>query len=345
MKEKWYQKNPKQKILKKKKKAKTKNINEENIEKTISNEKKSIVDSSTAENINLLKRSDSLKISDFYTLYAGQQDDIKDNDLKLDTHLNPIGRNYDLGHESGFGRFRVLVGLFCARTSKMTIDKFNELAGAALRDKGFKVDCVETEKEFVDRLTCVDPESEWYNSRPDVAWIVSNKLPPTNVPNFMNAIRDFHHAGGGLAIWGDNDPWYQSANAVLKDVFKCRLLGNTPGKKVLKLGDGNTKGTFGRHLITTGINHLYEGVTICRIVPEKNCKVKKLAISSDDTFCMGYLDAFEKSGRLVIDCGITKLYKEWDSAGTARYVRNLCVWLLGIDHRLGNGFPVQGGLE
>jgi hypothetical protein len=28
--------------------------------------------------------------------------------------------------------------------------------------------------------------------------------------------------------------------------------------------------------------------------------------------------------------------------GTGRYVRNVCVWLLGLDHRLAIGAPIQG---
>jgi len=47
-------------------------------------------------------------------------------------------------------------------------------------------------------------------------------------------------------------------------------------------------------------------------------------------------------GRVVVDCGLTKLYKEWDSAGTARYVRNIAVWLLGLEHRLKIGANIQG---
>ncbi len=41
-----------------------------------------------------------------------------------------------------------------------------------------------------------------------------------------------------------------------------KLVGNTPGGKVLKLGDATKTGQFGPHIITTGVINLYEGVTV-----------------------------------------------------------------------------------
>ena len=36
------------------------------------------------------------------------------------------------------------------------------------------------------------------------------------------------------------------------------------------------------------------------------------------------------------------LLHQWDTAGTGRYVRNVAVWLLGLEHRMSIGAPLQG---
>jgi hypothetical protein len=54
------------------------------------------------------------------------------------------------------------------------------------------------------------------------------------------------------------------------------------------------------------------------------------------------LDGETEVGRILVDVGFTKLWKEWENAGTARYYGNAAVWLLGLDYRLKFNYPVQG---
>jgi len=49
-------------------------------------------------------------------------------------------------------------------------------------------------------------------------------------------------------------------------------------------------------------------------------------------------------GRVMVDCGFTKLYLQWDTAGTARYVKNAAIWLLGLEHRLATDAPITGAI-
>ena len=44
-----------------------------------------------------------------------------------------------------------------------------------------------------------------------------------------------------------------------------------------------------------------------------------------------------RHGRVIADTGFTKLYCDFDSAGTARYVTNAAVWLLGLDYKMSKG--------
>jgi hypothetical protein len=45
------------------------------------------------------------------------------------------------------------------------------------------------------------------------------------------------------------------------------LIGDTPGAKILTIGDATKKGFFSPHLIFTGIISLYEGVTVSSLPP------------------------------------------------------------------------------
>jgi hypothetical protein len=132
---------------------------------------------------------------------------------------------------------------------------------------------------------------------------------------------------------------------VLKALKLPPLTGNTPGNKVLKAGKPNIKGEFGPHLLTSGISNLFEGITIC--YPSSTKDLTVLAISSDNNPVIAVKEPGQQNktaGRIVIDCAFTKLYCSWDTAGTARYVRNMAIWLLGIDHRMAIKAPLVGPL-
>jgi hypothetical protein len=86
------------------------------------------------------------------------------------------------------------------------------------------------------------------------------------------------------------------------------LVGNTPGGKVMQLGKPQLRQQFGRHLITTGIQNLFEGSTVCYpkqpIDPQKN-KLQIIATSTDDHPCIMVADQPlipASSGRVLVDC-------------------------------------------
>jgi len=278
-------------------------------------------------------------LTQFYTQYAGLHDEILPEGT--DEYQNPFGRKYDLGREGAFGQFSILIGLFCSQ--EMKLNEFQKYTVKALEDKGFIVILTTEEAEFISKLPTVDS-----------AWVVSgSKISETNKKELADAAETFHLSGRGLAIWADNKPWYAHANAILERICKnVTLTETTPGGKNLQLATNDLfKGSFARHQLTSGISHLYEGVTIC--YPTRENLLQTLALSTDGKPCMMYLDPVGPSpfnpktgsvaGRIVVDCGITKLFERyWSTAGTDRYVRNVGVWLLAIDHRLKHGYPIQG---
>jgi len=92
---------------------------------------------------------------------------------------------------------------------------------------------------------------------------------------------------------------------------------------------------------------LFEGRTVSypSAVPDT---LKVLATSTDDTPVILYSNNEKlapNAGRVVVDCGFTKLWVQWDSAGTERYVKNASVWLLGLDSRIATNAPLIGKLD
>jgi len=285
-----------------------------------------------------------LSISDFYTSFAGQHEEI--NCLNMDKFANPSGRIYDLGHEGAFGRFSVIVGLFCK--DHMLIPKhFMTNAGKALQEKGFRVK-VETSR--------VDFANDLCNH--DVGWIVSDRYPSPEkeLELLFGACKRFHENGGGLAFWADNTPWLQTLNEILKPLKGFEVEGKTQGSKKMEISPNfvtnkyspENTGKFAKHLLTSGIVTLFEGVTISVPTKESENVFEHIAVSSDGHPCIlvqDYNILPPTAGRILVDCGFTKLYVDWNTAGTERYVRNVCVWLLGLDHRMKIGAPLQGPMK
>lgn len=90
-----------------------------------------------------------------------------------------------------------------------------------------------------------------------------------------------------MYIWGDNDPYYADANVLGRALFGarcrqsccctlmrlCSMSGNTHGDQTLS--ETRTPGQRGMlaHLITTGVENLYEGITIATIAPNPELQV------------------------------------------------------------------------
>src|SRR5690349_23969288 len=99
----------------------------------------------------------------------------------------------------------------------------------------------------------------------------------------------------------------------------------------------NTVGLLGRnidsggikpnHLLSTGLEHIYEGITIATIQP--NDTLEPLIYGSAGNLVAAYYDKGGK--RAILDGGFTRLYNKWDTAGTARYVKNAASWLVNAE--------------
>jgi len=282
-----------------------------------------------------------LSIADFYTQYAGLHDEFVPE--KVDSDRNAIGREYDLGIEGAFKVFNIIAFYFY--TKEDTYHKCEE----ALRSKGFNLTIAKDVTEFIEKL-----------HDNDEAWIISGMASQDNYSKFVEEVTKFHLAGKGVFLWSDNDPAIYHTNLLLKSILPgLSVIGNTPGGKVLhpqptaSHSKQPDRGHFARHLLTTGIVSLYEGITISypdlngffntkKVLPE----ITIIGQSTDNYPCFFCVEDPGK-GRLVVDCGYTKIFDRlWgETAGTERYVRNCAVWLLGLEARIKLGAPLRGDIR
>ncbi len=245
-----------------------------------------------------------------FTEHAGQT---KIEGVKLDQYGNPLGSEYDLAKDGAFKDFTVAV------LHLYTGEGFDfHLPEQALKEKGFNIHRwtdVPSIKEFKEVL-----------SKSCELWVISNRVQFLTEEHFIE-IQKFFDAGYGVYILGDNEPYYVDANNVAKKLFGITMNGNVPGNKTVTQQKDQTGPGFVPHLITTGIINLYEGVTIATI--DKSENLKPLLFGSDGNLVSSI---YEKNGkRAIIDGGFTRLFCNWDTAGSARYVKNAAAWLANYD--------------
>ncbi|CAF0976311.1 unnamed protein product [Adineta steineri] len=246
------------------------------------------------------------------------------NAIGYDHFGNPTGREYDLGRDGAFMGFNILIAQFYYDS------QFNDTAMQVpideLKKKGFQVKHIKTEDECITELA---------SNRYQITWIISTSH--IQNPKFISSLTAFHSGGGAIFLFADNPPYVCHASEFLKTKFDITVDGDYYGGQTMTYKeDGHQeKGNFGQHEIFTGITSLFEGITICHPVYSTTASREifiPIATASDGNTSIATYDPPSTSteGRLCLDCGFTKLYVNWDSAGAARYIVNATCWLLGI---------------
>ena len=236
--------------------------------------------------------------------------------VRGDRFGNAAGNQYDLAVDGAFKGQTVVVLHF------YTGEGFDfSLPRQALKQKGFSV-------------------YRWSNGAPKPAelaralkkacqlWIFSGQTRHLNAKH-LKVIKRFFNSGRGVYIWGDNQPYYADANFVAQGLFGASMTGNLLGNKTVNLWPGRGKaGLRPNHLLTTGLVHLFEGITIATIQPGQS-RLKPLIYGSANNLVAAY---HERGGkRAILDGGFTRLFIHWDTAGTARYVKNAAAWLANYE--------------
>ncbi len=235
--------------------------------------------------------------------------------VKSDSYGNAAGSQYDLAVDGAFkGQTIAVLHLYTGEGFDFSEPQ------AALKQKGFSVY----------RWLNQPPTPEALDSalaKSCQLWIISSSTQKLN-DKHANVIKKFFDSGKGVYIWGDNQPYYADANFIAQKLLGVSMQGNTMGNQTVNiLAKGSKSGLMPNHLITTGLQNVYEGITIATIDDHKD--LTPIIYGSAGNLVAA---AYEQDGkRLIFDGGFTRLYINWDTAGTGRYVKNAAAWLVNYE--------------
>lgn len=236
--------------------------------------------------------------------------------VDADIHGNAEGNQYDLAVDGAFqGETIAVLHLYTGEGFDFSLPK------AALQEKGFSV------YRWIDNPPSAEKLEEALNKACQL-WIISSNVQKLNKEH-LKVIKKFFDSGKGVYIWGDNKPFYADANLVSDYLIGVKMLGNLPGDEVVGLNNSHKKkGLTVGHLITTGLENIYEGITIATI-KDKQQVLTPLIYGHERNLVAA---TYEKDGkRLILDGGFTRLYISWENAGTGRFVKNAAAWLVNYE--------------
>lgn len=259
-----------------------------------------------------------------YSEYVGQSNIVG---ADLDKYGNPLGEKYDLAKRDGFRGFRIVILSTNLAFNKRTEAgiKLRQGPVIALQEKGFEVQVISPDDtQYFNGGNQVNPRAlERLLGERTQLWIISYSERGFNEAS-AKVVERFYKAGGGLYLWGDNDPLHADADFFGQRLFGVRMRGDYQGERVIGVKEhGAHCGIIPGHPISTGIARFYEGITIAAV--QTNSQVKPLVYSSDGNVVTAYSESY--GSRLLFDGGFTRLWHKWDSAGTGRFVTNCAAWL------------------
>jgi hypothetical protein len=230
-----------------------------------------------------------------------------------DKYGNAVGDEFDLVEDGTFNGEIIYVLNLCSRYCSLNYPS------TALSKKGFKV----VENVSVPQLDAFEQQL----SAASQFWLISDDNEQLSEEHIA-MVADYFNKGHGVYVWGDNSPFYVDANRLASQLFGVTMSGDSPGAQVVSLcEDGKLVGVVQNHLISTGVVNIFEGRTIAEV--QTAFAVQPLIYGSNGKVVTAYYDEDGKRG--LIDGGFTRLYSDWDSAGTDRYIVNAAAWLVNLE--------------
>jgi hypothetical protein len=258
----------------------------------------------------VVKPGDPLSAIVAYSTYAGRN---SIDGAAGDTHGNAAGTQYDLGNDGAFA------GLVIGVLHLYTGEGFDfSLPQGALTTKGFTV-----------RRWVTPPEPAVLQRELEACcqlWLISSNVVMLRSEH-LDVIQRFFSAGKGVYIWGENDPFYADANLLSRKLVGAEMSGDLPGGQSVGIQARAGEPGLAQHEITTGLKQLFEGNTIATInsIPT----LTPLLVGSAKNTVTAIYDTGGR--RLILDGGFTRLFCNWDTAGTSRYVVNAAAWLCNFN--------------
>jgi hypothetical protein len=236
--------------------------------------------------------------------------------VERDQHGNAKGTSNDLAVDGAFkGQTVAVLHFYTGEGFDFSLPK------AALEQKGFStyrwVGAAPPAKELEQKL-----------EKANQLWVISDCSRSHLTPEHVAVIQRYFDQGHGVYIWGDNEPCYGDANILGKAILDVQMKGNLQGDKPVGVQkNGKGPGVRKDHLITTGVETVYEGITVATV--DDNTVLTPILYGSAGNLITA---AYEKNGkRAIFDGGFTRLYYAWNTAGTERYVKNAAAWLANYE--------------
>lgn len=233
--------------------------------------------------------------------------------IARDSYGNAQGGQYDLAVDGAFdGQTIVIVDYYSFQYSQDFSGPKN-----AVKEKGFSML----------RYNQAPPIEEFSRllEKANQFWLISSCDNTVHLSaEHQKLVKLFFEEGRGVYLWGDNDPCNADADALAKLLVDARVIGDLPGDQTVKISSGSGKpGMVKDHLLSTGVENVYEGITVATVKPA-GAMTPVIWGSAGNLVAAAY----EKHGRrLILDGGFTRLSYKWDTAGTGRYIKNAAAWL------------------
>lgn len=157
-------------------------------------------------------------------------------------------------------------------------------------------------------------------------------------------IQQYVNSGKGLFLMADNEPYTTESNQLASFLFNSQVKGDYPATKMAYVKDRNLSTEqiqkFGGadyfevkdHPLLTGVNFMYEGITVSHFL--ETPKLGVVINASDGKPLIGVSKV--PGQRVVVDCGCTRYYYGptqayqfvTKTAGTIRFAENVAAYLM-----------------
>lgn len=237
--------------------------------------------------------------------------------IARDSYGNAQGAQYDLAIDGAFDGQTILIVDFYSNQNGQDFSGPKN----AVREKGFSMV----------RYSHAPAPAELKKllAKANQFWLIASCDNKVHLSAKHHAvIKKFFDAGHGVYLWGDNDPCNADADKLAEILVGARVRGNVPGDRTVAISDGAGKpGVVRDHLLSTGVENVYEGVTVATVEPTS--QMTPVIYGSGGNLVAA---AYESKGkRLLVDGGFTRLSYKWDTAGTGRYIKNAAAWLANYE--------------
>jgi hypothetical protein len=159
----------------------------------------------------------------------------------------------------------------------------------------------------------------------------------------ISAVEKFIKAGKGVCLLADNDPFVVEANELASRLYGVNVSGDYPGQKIAYVRQRELpedvirkfRGAYvvDDHPLLTGVNFVYEGITISNVGRSEQLEVAMKASDGKPLLAVSKVPG----QRVVIDCGYTRYCHGSNdetsfimkTAGTLRLAQNIAAYLAG----------------